>query len=89
MALPLATVWLYGLCFFAGLILQSVLPGNVRLAVYPLSSVLGFLGARIPAYYLIAFNIGMIGRAAIGRYWHCVLIEAAALLLGVAIASFV
>lgn len=89
MPLPLAAVWLYGGCFFAGLIFQSVLPRNMRLAVYPLSFVLGFAGTSAQAYYLLAFNAGMISWAAVGRYWHCVAIEAAALLLGVAVASFV
>jgi hypothetical protein len=89
MALPLATVWLYGFCFFAGLIFQSVLPRNIRLAVYPMSFVLGFVGARTQLYYFLAFNAGMISWAAVGRYWHCVAIETAALLLGIAVASFV
>ena len=89
MVLPLATVWLYGGCFFAGLIFQSVLPRNIRLAVYPMSFVLGLLGSRIPMYYLLAFNVGMISWAAVGKYWHCVAIEAAALLLGIVVASFI
>jgi hypothetical protein len=89
MVLPLATVWLYGLCILAGFIFQSVLPRNIRLVVYPMSFALGFLGLRIPMYYLLAFNVGMIGRAVVGRYWHCVAIEAAAMMLGIAVASFV
>jgi len=89
MTLSLATVWLYGLCFFAGLIFQSILPRNIRLAVYPMSFVLGFIGARTQLYYLLAFNVGMISWAAVGNYWHCVAIEAAALLLGIVVASFV
>ncbi|MCX6820392.1 MAG: hypothetical protein NT016_00330 [Candidatus Aenigmarchaeota archaeon] len=89
MTLPVSTVWLYGLCFFAGLIFQSVLPRNIRLAVYPMSFILGFLGVRTQMYYLLAFNLGMISWAAVGRYWHCVAIEAVALLLGIALVSFV
>jgi hypothetical protein len=89
MALELAVVWLYGLCVLAGFIFQSVLPSNVRILVYPLSAVLGFLSVRLPLYALLAFNIGMVGRAVVGRYWHCVAIEAAALLLGIAVAFFV
>lgn len=89
MALPLAAVWLYGLCILAGVIFQSVLPSNVRILVYPLSAVLGFLSVRLPLYALLAFNVGMIGRAVVGRYWHCVALEAAAMMLGVAVASFV
>ena len=89
MALPLAAVWLYGFCFFAGLVFQSVLPSNVRILIYPLSAVLGFLSVRLPLYALLAFNIGMIGRAAVGKYWHCVALEAAAMLLGIVIGSFV
>jgi len=89
MALELAAVWLYGLCVLAGFIFQSVLPSNIRILVYPLSAVLGFLSVRLPLYALLAFNAGMIGRAVVGKYWHCVLIEAVALLLGIAVASFV
>jgi len=89
MVMPLETVWLYGLCFFGGLVFQSVLPRNIRLAIYPMSFVLGFLGVRMQMYHLFAFNIGMISWAAIGKYWHCVAIEATALLLGVAVASLV
>jgi len=89
MALELAVVWLYGLYALAGLLFQSVLPSNVRILVYPLSAVLGFLSVRLPLYAPIAFNVGMIGRAAVGKYWHCVALETAALLLGIAVASFV
>jgi len=89
MALQLAAVWLYGLCIMAGFIFQSVLPSNIRILVYPLSAVLGFLSVRLPLYALLAFNVGMIGRAVVGRYWHCVAIEAAAMLLGIAVGSLV
>lgn len=89
MVMPLATVWLYGLCFFAGLIFQSVIPRNIRLAVYPMSFVLGFFGARTQVYYLFAFNVGMISWAAVGKYWQCVVIEVAALFLGIAVASLI
>ena len=89
MALELAVVWLYGLCALTGFIFQSVLPSNVRIIVYPLSFVLGILAVRLPLYALLAFNVGMISWAAVGKYWHCVAIEAAALLLGIAVASFV
>ena len=89
MVLPLATVWFYGFCFFAGLIFQSILPRNARLVVYPMSFVLGFLGMKAQMYHLLAFNVGMIGRAVVGKYWHCVALEAAAMLLGIAAASFV
>jgi hypothetical protein len=89
MALPLAAVWLYGLCLLAGFIFQSVLPSNVRILIYPLSAILGFLSVRLPLYALLAFNVGMIGRAAVGKYWHCVVLEVAALLLGIAVASFI
>lgn len=89
MVLPLTTIWLYGGCFFAGLILQSLLPRNIRILVYPLSFVLGFIGANSQLYYLLAFNAGMISWPVIGKYWHCVAIETAALLLGIAAASLV
>ena len=89
MALELAAVWLYGICVLAGFIFQSVLPSNIRILVYPLSAVLGFLSVRLPLYVLLAFNVGMIGRAVIGRYWHCVALEAAAMFLGIAVGSFV
>lgn len=89
MALQLVVVWLYGGLALAGLLFQSVLPRNIRLVVYPMSFVLGFVGARAQLYYLLAFNAGMISWAAVGKYWHCIAIEAAALLLGIAAASFV
>jgi hypothetical protein len=89
MALELAVVWLYGLCALAGFIFQSVLPRNVRILIYPLSAVLGFLSARLPLYALLAFNVGMIGRAAVGKYWHCVAIEAAAMIFGIAVGYLV
>ena len=89
MALELATVWLYGLCALAGLLFQSVLPSSVRIMVYPLSFVLGLLAVRLPLHALLAFNVGMIGRAVVGRYWHCVALEAAALIFGIAVGYFV
>jgi len=89
MALQLVVVWLYGGLALAGLLFQSVLPSNVRILVYPLSAVLGFLSVRLPLYALLAFNVGMIGRAVVGRYWHCVAIEAAAMLLGIAVGFLV
>jgi hypothetical protein len=89
MALELTTVWLYGLYILAGFIFQSVLPSNVRILIYPLSAILGFLSVRLPLYALLAFNVGMIGRAVVGRYWHCVALEAAAMLLGITVASLV
>jgi hypothetical protein len=89
MALELTIAWFYGICLLAGFVFQSVLPSSVRIMVYPLSAVLGFLSVRLPLYALLAFNVGMIGRAAVGKYWHCVALEAAALIFGIAVGYLV
>ena len=65
-----------------GFIFQSILQSPYRIVIYPVSLVIGILLAVDFNYYLVSFNIGMIGRAASGGYWHCAVMEAAALAIG-------
>jgi uncharacterized membrane protein YdfJ with MMPL/SSD domain len=80
------TILLYASLALVGFIFQSLLHGSVRLLVYPLSFVLGVVvGSNFSSYavHALSFNVGMVSRAAVGGYWHCVLIEAACLVLGI------
>ena len=80
----------YFMVFGAGFIFQSVLPGQIRMVlIYPLSLLLGILTIKLPNYFLLAFNVGMISRAAVGGYWMCVVLEAALLAGGLVIGLLV
>ncbi len=72
-----------------GFAFQSILPGNIRMLIYPLSFMLGLITGMFSFYYLLAFNLGMISKAAVGRYWHCVFLEVMLLSLGLMIGIFV
>lgn len=82
MSFAITMVWYIFFTAAAGFLFQSLLPSPYRIIIYPISLVIGILLAIDLNYYLISFNMGMIGRAAAGRYWHCVVMEAGALLFG-------
>jgi hypothetical protein len=76
----------YFITFGLGFIFQSLLPGKIRMVlIYPLSLLLGILTIKLPNYFLLAFNVGMISRAVAGGYWMCVALETALLAAGLAI----
>jgi len=79
------SILLYVALALAGFIFQSLLRGGVRAVIYPLSFALGTMAGYYfgqYALYALSFNAGMISRAAVGGYWHCVLLEAVCLALG-------
>ncbi len=85
------TILLYASLVLVGFIFQSLLHGGVRLLVYPLSFVLGVVvGSNFGSYavHALSFNVGMVSRAAMGGYWHCVLIEGACLVFGIAVGFY-
>jgi hypothetical protein len=75
-------VWVVLLLAVIGFVFQSVLPSPYRFVIYPISLLLGIFTALEFNYYTIAFNLGMMGRAASGGYWHCVAMEAVAAVFG-------
>lgn len=79
-------ILIYVVVFALGFVFQALLPGNIRmLLIYPLSFVLGILTIKLADYNPLAFNLGMISRAAVGSYWMCVLLEAALLVAGLVV----
>jgi hypothetical protein len=75
----------------AGLLFQSLLHGGRRIIVYPLNFLLGVAAAFVAgldtgldySIAICAFCIGMASRAAMGGYWHCVLMELGCLAAGI------
>jgi len=82
-------IWIYGLFALCGFMLQTFLHGGIRIVIYPLSVLLGIFSGWTNSYYLIAFNLGMISRAALGQYWSCVAVEALCMISGFLIGFFV
>lgn len=82
------SIWFYVLFAVAGFVLQSVLPSNIRIIIYPVSFLVGVMTGYSSNYYALSLNIGMISRAAIGGYWYCVAVETILLVSGFVIGSY-
>jgi hypothetical protein len=94
MLLPLVSVCV-GLAI-AGLLFQSLLHGNLRLMIYPLNALLGVAAGYLAgmdqgldfALSVVAFCLGMAGRAAMGGYWNCVAMELGCMAFGVLVGIY-
>ncbi len=78
-------IWLYLIFALLGLFFQNFLHSGIRIVIYPLSFILGLVIGYNLNYYVLSFNLGMISRAVIGGYWHCVVVESLCLLSGIVI----
>lgn len=75
---------LYIVVFFAGLIFQEILPGQIRMfLIYPMVAILAFASFKFSNFYLLTFAFGMTSRALIGGYLMCVFLETVMIILGI------
>ena len=82
-------VWFWLAAGVAGFVLQNVLHGSMRTIIYPLAFSLGFATNHFSNPLPAIFCLGMASVAAMGRYWLCLALEIALLVVGFAFAYLV
>ncbi len=67
-------LWLYILYGICGMFFQILLNRKSSL-IYPLSIIMGLVSGALQNYYILSFNIGMISKEVLGKYWSTVVIQ--------------
>lgn len=79
---------LYVIFAAGGFFIQSILPSDRRVIIYPAAFALGVVTGWQSNYYTLSVGVGMTSRAVAGGHWHCAVLESVLLIAGVLVGAY-